>query len=315
MRRNAREIMKMKRNIFAAAMAVTFAAFSPVVFPNVPEIGMVVCEASVTYENDGLKLIVPEMYDNQFKTDVPQDDPNGKLFTVTEKASMEAARMQDGYAGEAGWLFTIMRVEEPFLHKSLCGIMVGDDVFAKDTNGNYYVFCHPTDVRFVRNDIEEMRRDQQLWSDMNAWANGDVKADFIKNNAGLMDVTYDNSVLSMYLARTAYMHDTQYTLSTTQYGPLSPNGVEASSYVERLICNASYEVVDADQTPDGEYVVLNLPGENIRFDFFKLSGSENYVREVREDGSEILYKASFKDDTIKAANVMQEWYDALAAAR
>ena len=65
---------------------------------------------------------------------------------------------------------------------------------------------------------------------------------------------------------------------------------------------------------DGEYVVLSLPDEDLRFDFFLSEGKENLIREVHGDEEIALYQASFADDT-RAAAVMRDWYDALVADR
>ncbi len=308
--------MKLKKTIFTAALAASLAAVVPAAVPaDAPVLGAPVCEAAVSYENEGYVLRVPGAYDDVLYTKVFQEDEEGRLFSVTEAKSVAEAWRQNQREAGPGWLFTIGRVSESRLHQMLCGDMSGVEVFAKDAKGNHFIFCHPTDFRMVRRDNEAMARDQKLWSEMNDWANSDVKHDFIADNAGLTKESYDNSNVAMHLAQAAYGNDVEYTISTTQYGPLSPGEVEAAPYVERLICGASYEMTDKNQVPDGEYIVLNFPGENIRFDFFKMGGKENYVREVHEDGYEILYKATFANGTTKAGSVMQQWYNELAAAR
>ena len=72
-----------------------------------------------------------------------------------------------------------------------------------------------------------------------------------------------------------------------------------------------------EEAPDGEYVVLNFPKEETRFDFFKAEGKENYVRMVRygDYEYETLYKGEYENDGVKASKVMQEWYDALIDAK
>ena len=78
--------------------------------------------------------------------------------------------------------------------------------------------------------------------------------------------------------------------------------------------NLRCEPVDLSEAPDGEYVVLSLPDEDLRFDFFLSEGKENLIREVHGDEEIALYQASFADDT-RAAAVMRDWYDALVADR
>ena len=307
-------IMNTKKAVAAALFAVGMATV-----PSMVPFGDVLCayaEAGedCVYENRGLKLTVPRVYDNLVMTKVLEDDEEGRLFSVTEAASVAGAWSQHDRGNGAGWLFSIGRVRESRLHEMLCSDMSGADVFAKDKNGNYYIFYHPTDVRYVRQDADAMRRDAEQWTELTGWAHREVPPVFIQEN-GLTVETYDNSSVSMTLARIAYKSGTQYTISTTKYGPLSSDEVDAVPYVERLIRGATYRTADIKETPDGEYVVLDFPEAKVRYDFFKLSGKENYIREVREDGYESLYEVSFADATIKASSVMQRWYNELAAHR
>ncbi len=265
------------------------------------------------YVNGGLALAIPAEMANLVLVDTPQNDPNGVLFSVSEKDSVNAA-LADGHdvsSGE-GWLFGIRRVDETTLHGMLCHDMSGAEVFAKDADGYYYLYTHPTDVRLYRqNNAYEEAAEQ--WSKLNEWAWNDVRRDFLTNNPGLSAFTHGNSMLDMYLARAAYRKDVNYNVSTTEHGPLSPNGVDAAPYVERLTGYASCEDVEINETPDGEYVVLSFPEDDVRFDFFRMEGKENYVRMVWSGGNEQLFRLSFSDDT-RACAVMQEWYDALVSA-
>ena len=92
----------------------------------------------------------------------------------------------------------------------------------------------------------------------------------------------------------------------------SVKNFDAAPFAELLLENAVYERTDAE-TPDGEYVVLAFPDEGLRYDFFKQQDKENYVREVRQDGTETLYKATFFYGSARASAVMQDWYDAMMA--
>ena len=49
-------------------------------------------EAGQLCENDGLKLPIPLEYDELLITETPQDDTGVQLFSVSEKASVEAAK-------------------------------------------------------------------------------------------------------------------------------------------------------------------------------------------------------------------------------
>lgn len=268
---------------------------------------------NVSHVNSGMTLTIPAETANLVLVDMPKDDPDGVLFSVSEKDSVNAA-LADGHdatTGE-GWLFGIRRVDETTLHTLLCYDMSGAEVFAKDADGYYYLYTHPTDVRLYRqNNAYEEAAEQ--WSKLNEWAWNDVRRDFLTNNPGLSAYTRGNSMLDMYLARAAYQKDANYTVSTTEHGPLPPNGVDAAPYVESFMGFASCEDADIRETPDGEYVVLSFPEDDVRFDFFRMEGKENYVRVVWSGGNEQLIRLSFSDDT-KASAVMQEWYDALVSA-
>ena len=115
-----------------------------------------------------------------------------------------------------------------------------------------------------------------------------------------------------------YQNGSNYTLSTLEFGPLEPNGVDAVPYAEKLMGGngVSYEEVDISETPDGEYVVLSFPDDDIRFDFFRIDDGKNYVRTVwgGESEYEELMLAHFLDESVQASDVAQAWYDALAAA-
>lgn len=300
------------KKIAISAMLAALAAFSPAVSLAGDAGTPCACEraAQRVYERGGLRLTIPQAYDSLLVTDI-LGEREGTLFSVSEKASIEAAKRLSGDVRGAGWLFSIGRVDEGRRRELLCGDMSGVELFARDANGQSYVFYHPTDVRYVRENNEAMKRDQGQWTMLNKWAWDSVRKDFLKEN-GLETMVYDNSDVGIAIARAAYKPGVRYTVSTTQYGPIEPKKFDAAPFAERLLQNAVYERTDAE-APDGEYVVLAFPDEGLRYDFFKLKDHENYVREVRQDGTETLYKAIFFYGSARASVVMQEWYDALAA--
>ena len=69
---------------------------------------------------NGMKLTVPAEYSSLVVYDTPQDSPDGVLFSVYEKASVEAAKAQALEYDGAGWLFDIRRISEDELHEMLC---------------------------------------------------------------------------------------------------------------------------------------------------------------------------------------------------
>ncbi|MBR4473326.1 MAG: hypothetical protein IKS55_06770 [Oscillospiraceae bacterium] len=249
------------------------------------------------YENGGLKLEIQPKYNDLLSVQTPVDDPDGILFTVSETASL----MAGSYEG-AGWLFSVGTVSADQLHEMLCRDMSGVEVIAKSEDGGYYMYYHPTDVRYVRATTEEMFRDQDQWSMLCEWA-ADVRDSFAEKN-GLEQAGFGNSELDMLVARAAWSDDANATLSTTEFGPASVKGTDGTRYAEFVLQGGFFEN-DDDKAPDGEYVVLNLPEEDMRVDFF--FAPDAYARIVSGD-HETLYQAMMVDDSVSYAEAMQSWY-------
>ena len=218
----------------------------------------------------GMKLEIPAEYQDLLVTQTYPDDPEKPLFTVSEKASVEAGKAK-GYDEDAGpgWLFSIERVSEEKAKEMMCGDTSGADLFATDKDGNYYVFAHPTDVRLER-EGDMTNEDLKQWTMLNDWA-ASVKDTFVKDNPELTAAKITNTEVDIALARIAYQDDVFYTLSTTEYGPKDGQAVDPSEYLELLRTDVTFANTD-EEAPDGEYVVLNFPKEETRFDFFKAEG-------------------------------------------
>ena len=253
------------------------------------------------YENGGLRLEVPLIINDLVTVEVPANDPKGLLFTVSETASMEAG----GFDG-AGWLFSIGKISADELRQMLCRDMSGAEAFAKAEDGSYYMYYHPTDVRYARETVEQMREDQDQWSMLCKWAS--TVRDSLAEQNGLEPVRYGNSDIDILVAQAAWEENTGVTLSTTEFGPIAIKGTDGSPYAETIL-QAGYSPSDAKEAPDGEYVVLNFPDENVRVDFFFAPGG--YARVVRGE-SETLYQAALTIDNISYADIMQGWYYAAA---
>lgn len=249
------------------------------------------------YENGGLSFTVRPRINDLLTVKTPED---GFLFDVYETASLEAGN----YDG-AGWLLAIGKVSTEELHGMLCGDMSGENVFARDEDGNYYIAYTPTDVRYERATAEEMQRDLPQWTMLCEWVE-DALEGFTEEN-GLESASFGNTSVDICLARAAYRDGGDATLSTTEYGPVSLEGVDGASYAEFVMQFGFDETEDA--VPDGEYVVLSFPEEDIRLDFFFAPGS--YVRMV-SGGTETLYQSFGYDDNISIAEAMQGWYYAAA---
>ena len=265
------------------------------------------CYAQTSYTNDGLTLSVPEEYAGRVTVETPENSEKGTLFSVCETESIEAAKAA-GYGWEgAGKLFEIRRVSEEEMHKLRCDDIPGYIIFAKDTDGNYFLYIHPTDVRVVREDYTDTAS-MERWTELNKWSSG-VRETFVKENEGLTAEKYSYTTLDAYLSRIMYRDDENYTVSTLEFGRQQPNGIKAADYVAPLIHDVIYTSLRDEEAPDGEYLVLDFPDIDLRFDFFFMEGKENYIRQVWFNGeNELLYKAEFKDETIKASEVMNDFY-------
>ena len=255
------------------------------------------------YENGGMHMDIQPKYNDLLTVETPVNDENGVLFTVSETASLEAG----GYEG-AGWLFSIAKVSEDRLHEMLGSDMSGADVFARDDNNNYYVKYHATDVRYERATAEEMQKDAAQWTMLGEWANG--YQDHLIEENGLESISFSNTEVDILLARAAWQEDVKATISTTEFGPVDAKTVDATPYVNFVMKGFFCEVEDGD-APDGEYVVLDFPDDDLRLDFFFAPGS--YVRVVSGE-NERLYESVLWDGDISISEAMKGWYYQAAEA-
>lgn len=139
-------------------------------------------EAGLLYQNGGYTLFIPFEYEAQLLVETPENAADGLLFSVTEKASFEASGKESG----AGWLFGIRKISEEEMAELKSQDVPGEELFARDEDGNCFVFTHPTDVRYYREDNEAMLRDQEIWTTLTAWAWGSVRESFLRENGGLI---------------------------------------------------------------------------------------------------------------------------------
>ncbi len=261
----------------------------------------------VVFKINGLTVSIPAEIAGQLTIETQESSERDILFSISETASIEAAKAE-GYTWDgAGWLFSIGTVSEEQYHEMLCEDMTGVYVFAKDAEGNYYLCYHPTDVRLIREGNAYDEENLNAWSKLNEWANS-MPSKIIEENE-LTAETHGNTMLDIYLARLLYHDNENYTVSTTQYGPMEPNGVKASDYIDPLVNGAKYTMLYDEEAPDGEYAVINFPDEGVRLDFFFKEGKENYIRQVWSDGSfEQLYKGEFDDANVKASEIINTMY-------
>ena len=263
------------------------------------------CGACV-YRQAGLCLQIPQAFDHLLLT---QKGTGQYLFSVAERASIEAAKKEMPAYDGAGWLFAIGKVTESELHEMLCADMSGRELFAQDRSGSYFIFYHPTDVRYMRETTAAMRQDQAVWSKLCSWANNEVRQHFIADN-GLIAITADNSPVGIQLAHISYKPATKYTLAKNDKNPRTGNRLQAATFVNMLLYGNTFAAVPDKKAPQGELITLTLPGEKVSLAFFQRDGS-TYVLESRLDGEKTLYQAIPREEHAEALAVMQDWYTAL----
>ena len=270
------------------------------------------------YENRGYKLSVPGELADKITVEAPDLNDDGVIFSAYETKSVEAAKGKGNDNLGYGWLFTITERNEEEAHKVMVDAYGGQQPIAVTADGVYLIFNNPTDVRYERATPEDMQKDQDEWTAACEWASS-VARNFAKEN-GLTVIGFNNTLAESALAKAAFDKDANYTISTTEHGPLAPNGVDPLPFYEKMTKGALYENVDVaeNEVPDGEYVVLAFPDEQVRYDFFFAEGSENLIRTVQGPEGEEQYtfftKVTFEDGTSKASEIMHEWYDAIAEA-
>ena len=311
--------MKFRKNLLALALVLVLLSLSlAACAPRSEEEQTPAAAEDVVFENGGMQLTIPAAYADLVVVDA-QPEEESVFFSVSEKASVEAGEaVHPGEDWGDGWLFSIGRVDPAQLKELRTNDMSGADVFAKDAE-HYYIWYHPTDVRIMREgDITEA--DTAGWTEINEWANS-VRETFVAENTGLEPVEMTNTELDIHLYRVAYLDDVPFTISTPASGPLEPGGVDKTPFVEQLLNGVTFEWTDDAEVPDGESVTLALQDGDmdVRIDFFAADGNVIRVTRTFPDGEETfadeaLYIAHYADGATVAHDVMQGWYDALAAA-
>ncbi len=266
------------------------------------------------YEFGEITVPIPQKYSALLALEVygfsedEGDFEEETLIVVSEFASKEAAEaMGEEDTDGIGELFRLICVSEEKLHEMLCSDMSGQIVLAKGEKNRYYILCYPTDVRYVRETTEQMNEDIDTWSNLTGWAANDLPKDIMQYSERLSGVFYTNTMLDMYLARIAYAKDIVYTISTTDFGPLTGTKVDGTNYAEALL-SGNFAWAEDAEAPDGEYIVLTFPEEGVRYDFFK--ADEMLVREIRGE-YETFYRRVLTGENTNT-EIMQTWYDAIA---
>ena len=249
------------------------------------------------YEVDSVKFDIKPKVNSLVTVEIAEKNDRGLLFTVYETASKEATGLEG-----AGELFGIGKVTADKLHEMLCSDMSGADVFGKDEDGNYYIFYHPTDVRFDRAEGDDWTSGWAQWSMLQEWA--DNVPDLIELKNDLQHVSYTNSEVDIMLARAAWDDETTYTLTGNEYGTVETDSFDATAYIDFLLTHMFY-LTDDEEMPESDFISLNFPEESVRLDFFEEPGG--YVRYVTED-YELLYAAAWEDEELSTISVIESMY-------
>jgi len=187
--------------------------------------------------------------------------------------------------------------------------MTGRELFAQDEQGSYYIFYHPTDVRYMRETPAAMKRDQEIWSSLCNWAWQDVRKNFLADN-NLLSLQADNSAVGIYLARTIYKPAPRYSLKLPGKKKCTSNAAQATPFVNMLLYGNTYEMIQKAPQPQGKAITLTLPREKAALDFFQADGA-TYVRERRPGLRDNYYKSVPLEEHAEAWSVLQDWYDTL----
>ena len=281
------------------------------------------CAPSVPTETDtttkftsaGFTLSVPNEYADLLIVDTTvHTEPDGTFFSVHEKASVEASQEMypDDPTMKGGFLFGIGRIDEDAFHRSMMAGMTGMDVFARDNEGAYYIYYHPTDVQLIRaGDYTDA--DWEQWSDLCEWAN-DVKATFLFDNAALNPYERTYSEVDCILhyiaygdgsARLRYKHgDAIYT----------PELADSMPHLEQLLDDVMfYPLREGEFAPEGNYITLDTTTlfDHVSFDFFTDEGQQHIIRQnylYPDDVVEPAYYVASKDGNFfPAGKIMAEW--------
>ena len=256
-----------------------------------------------SFESAGLKLTVPAEYAALLEVETAEE---GLLFSVTEKASREAAAKNHAGANSgAGWMFGISRIGEEELRQMLQQDMSGRQVFARDDQSRYYLLNTPTDVRIER-EGEITQADMEQWSKLYDWINGAVCEQLIRDN-GLFACRYSNTGLDMLLAQIAWGGNMSYTLGGLEYGELQPADTQMAAFAEEILTRTTFTYTDRTESPDGEYLYLTDTYGEVRYKFF--SGENGSVVLEERDGYSSFYVAGNDTDVHE---IVARWYETLS---
>ncbi|MBP5211815.1 MAG: hypothetical protein J6Z30_03050 [Pyramidobacter sp.] len=143
-----------------------------------------------TAENGGLTMSIPREYMQHLLVIAPADAPDGTLFEVFEQASIDAVKGTEEEYG-AGWIFSIRKASREELNDLRGGIMLGEEVFARSEDGDFYLLCMPTDYRFIRANYEGTEKEEALFQEIQGWASSEAAKALIAQKKFTVDERLD----------------------------------------------------------------------------------------------------------------------------
>ncbi len=182
-----------KKVTAAAIMTAAMAAFAAT---------GVFAESVDKVDVEGVKFEIPAEF-KDLLTVTTEGLEDGTLVSVSETASIEAAKANgspENQIESAGWLFSISRISEDEMKNIRCGMTDGQEIFAEGEDV-YYVFNHPTDVRLIREQYDDIDEDLAQWSRLNEWANDAVCGEIVANNPELEEENHSYTELDSRLCK------------------------------------------------------------------------------------------------------------------
>ena len=271
------------------------------------------------FTSNGFTLSIPNEYVDLLIVGTSHAESSGTFFSVHEKASVEAAQQMwpDDPAIGGGFLFSIARIDEDKFHQCMMGGMTGMDVFARDNEGNYYIYNHPTDVQLLRvGDYTDA--DWEQWSELCEWAN-DIKATFLFDNAALNPYERTYSDVDSILHYIAYGEGSAHLRYNDGDAIYTPDRNTSMPYLEQLLDDVLFYSMESGEYPAGRYITLTAPEmfNYASFDFFTDEGQQHIIRQNYhfDDVTEtepVYYVASKDGEFFPAGEIVAQWLDSLA---
>ncbi len=270
-------------------------------------------DTTTKFTSEGFTLSIPNEYVDLLIVDTTVSDArDGTFFSVHEKASVEAAKKlwPDDETVGGGFLFGIGRVDEAVFHDMMIWGMNGADVFARDEEGNYYIYYHPTDVQLIR--VEYTEADWEQWGNLCKWA--DIEPVFMEENPRLIPYERTYSDVDCYLHLVTYGEGSIQLTKKRGDVVYTPDLSASMPYLEQLLDDVLFHSATQidDLNLEGDYITLDASAmyRYGSFDFFVDEGQQQYIRLYQGNGTS-YFVASKNGEFFPAGQVMADWLASL----